>query len=202
MANEIRNAIHAAGSVVGATGVRFTGDGFTSARTGVGTYTITLDRLIDATECEIILSSRGAPPEGSRSVIQAAGGWSGAGALRAGSFGFTVVRTGVGLYTVTMATALSQANGSFFAMAESVAAWNFVHTSDILKDFTTVNLASVPADRDFNFIAVRNLPANLAGIIGHVVQTSDTVKTIQTVDSTTGSNVDQDFDFLILRSSA
>lgn len=59
MAIEQKNIVHVAGSVAGATGARVSGSGFTSARTGAGCWTITLEREADATECQVIVTRRG-----------------------------------------------------------------------------------------------------------------------------------------------
>jgi len=64
MSINIPNVVQALGSVVGATGAALGGAGFVSAGgTGGGTpgiYTLTLDQAVDASECAILVSRRGA----------------------------------------------------------------------------------------------------------------------------------------------
>jgi hypothetical protein len=50
----------AAGSVAGGTGTATWIAGATSARTGAGVYTLTLDQPTDSTQCSILVSRRGA----------------------------------------------------------------------------------------------------------------------------------------------
>lgn len=52
--------LEAAASVVGATGAATVARGCVTARTGAGVYTITLDRALDASECLVACSVRGA----------------------------------------------------------------------------------------------------------------------------------------------
>lgn len=54
------NVIHAAGSIQGSDGAKVSGAGFASARTGKGDYAVTLDVPVDATECCIQATLRGA----------------------------------------------------------------------------------------------------------------------------------------------
>lgn len=58
MAIEQKNAIHAAGSVVGATGALLGGTGATSSRFALGIYDLVV-LAIDETECQILCSRRG-----------------------------------------------------------------------------------------------------------------------------------------------
>ncbi len=59
MGDLFQNAIHANGSVVGASGASASGNQFvTPARTGAGVYTLTLTEPIDAAECVILATLR------------------------------------------------------------------------------------------------------------------------------------------------
>ena len=60
MALEYSNVCLAAGSVVGATGAENWASGAVAARTAKGTYTLTMDQPIDATECAVLVTGRGA----------------------------------------------------------------------------------------------------------------------------------------------
>lgn len=52
---------HAAGSVVGASGAAvWTAGGVATARSAKGVYTLTLDAPIDATQCAVLITARGA----------------------------------------------------------------------------------------------------------------------------------------------
>lgn len=59
MAVELKNVVHAAGSVAGGTGARVSGNGFSSVRFGAGVYDLTLERGINESECQIICTRRG-----------------------------------------------------------------------------------------------------------------------------------------------
>ena len=59
MALEHPNKILAAGSV-DAAGAEVWAAGAVCARTGLGTYTLTMDQPIDATECAVLVTGRGA----------------------------------------------------------------------------------------------------------------------------------------------
>lgn len=60
MSINIPNTFGAYGSVNGADGAKVSGAGFASARTGAGVYTLTLQEPVDATQCAILVSRRGA----------------------------------------------------------------------------------------------------------------------------------------------
>ena len=57
MAIEVKDSLHAAGSMGATTPVW--SSGCVLAKTGTGVYTCTLDREADATECAVIVSLRG-----------------------------------------------------------------------------------------------------------------------------------------------
>jgi len=59
MSIEQKNVVHSAGSVAGGTGAIVSGSGFASARTGAGVYTITLERQVEQSECQVIVTRRG-----------------------------------------------------------------------------------------------------------------------------------------------
>jgi hypothetical protein len=59
MSIQIPNSFLAYGSVVGASGAKASGAGYTSARTGPGVYEVTLDQPADATESTCLVSLRG-----------------------------------------------------------------------------------------------------------------------------------------------
>lgn len=59
MSINIPNTFNAYGSVNGTTGLRVSGAGFVAAG-GAGVYTLTLDQPVDAAECSILVSRRGA----------------------------------------------------------------------------------------------------------------------------------------------
>lgn len=60
MSINIPNALQTYGSVNGTTGALVSGAGFTPARTAKGVYTLTLDQAVDATECSVLVTERGA----------------------------------------------------------------------------------------------------------------------------------------------
>lgn len=70
MSINIPNTFNAYGSVKGTSGLRVSGAGFASARTGAGVYTLTLDEGVDSSECAILVTRRGAaaPADGTISV--------------------------------------------------------------------------------------------------------------------------------------
>jgi len=61
MSINIPNTFNAYGSV-SAAGARVSGAGFAAAATGTGVYTLTLDQPVDAAECAILVTARGATP--------------------------------------------------------------------------------------------------------------------------------------------
>lgn len=204
MSIELKNVVHAAGSVVGATGARAAGEGFASARTGAGVYTITLDRLIDSSECEVIVSPRGAPATGSRAALIAAGRVIGATGVSTNGYGAASARTGAGVYTLTLPGA-GIAAASLVIQATPILAGalaNIVvsHTGDAVKTVETFNAAGGAADIDFHF-AIWRTDVQAGPASAHAVHTSDTVKTIQVFDAATLQALDQDFDFAVLRTT-
>lgn len=60
MSQNYPNALHAFGSVQGSDGAIVSGAGYASARTAKGDYAITLDIPVDATQCSILTTLRGA----------------------------------------------------------------------------------------------------------------------------------------------
>jgi hypothetical protein len=60
MGQQYPNVVHAFGSVLGSNGSKVSGAGFSSARTAKGDYNVTLDLAVDATECAILATIRGA----------------------------------------------------------------------------------------------------------------------------------------------
>lgn len=62
MTQNYPSLVAALGSVTGATGVAVGIAGAASARTGAGTYTLTLDQACDSTQCVCQATRRGAAP--------------------------------------------------------------------------------------------------------------------------------------------
>lgn len=60
MSTNIPNTFNSYGSVNGTTGARVSGAGFSSARSAQGIYALTLDQGVDATQCAILVTRRGA----------------------------------------------------------------------------------------------------------------------------------------------
>lgn len=60
MSINIPNTFNSYGSVVGATGVKKSGAGFTPARSAAGIYALTLDAAVDAAQCVCLATVRGA----------------------------------------------------------------------------------------------------------------------------------------------
>ena len=98
MAIELKNSLHAAGSIAGATGARVSGLGFQSTRTGIGVYELVLDQGVDELECQIICTRRGSGTRASFGVLHVSDEVKrisvvgGVGAPFDSSFDFTITR--------------------------------------------------------------------------------------------------------------
>lgn len=97
MSLQKNNSLHAAGSIVGATGAA-TGQGFANVHTGAGVQTITLQEGIDEAECSIVATLKGGVTSRSLEVthtsdtVKVFSSFNAAGAATDLDFSFVIVR--------------------------------------------------------------------------------------------------------------
>jgi len=100
--------------------------------------------------------------------IEAIGDCNGIAALVQNTRGGVIARTGVGTYTLTLDRALNALDGAIFCTDDSgvalpsIAAFNIVHTTDVVKTITRIVFANgaayaqpAAADGAFDVMAVR-----------------------------------------------